>query len=95
VCRVNSGAYFPVPELPKAGSSSAVNPTPGTSSSSSSYVYGMRRPPPGPILPPASSSGYVSLSMEEDYGPATAPYPPTAPLVAGGEYLPDDEAAIT
>jgi hypothetical protein len=92
---VNSGAYFPVPELPKAGSSNAVNPTPGTSSSSSSYVYGMRRPPPGPILPPASSSGYVSLSMEEDYGPATAPYPPTAPLVAGGEYLPDDEAAIT
>ena len=95
VYRVNSGAYFPVPELPKGGGRSAVNPTPGTSGSS--YVYGMRKPPP-PILPPvASGSGYVSLSVAEDYGTGTAPYPPVAPVatMVGGEQLVDNEEAIT
>jgi hypothetical protein len=93
---VNSGSYFPTPELPKSGGISSINPTPG----SSGYVYGMRKPPP-PILPPAvgsSSSSYISLSVAEDYGPATAPYPPTAAsaMAAGGsEYLVDNEEAIT
>lgn len=98
---VNSGAYFPVPELPKAGSSSGINPT-LAASSSSSYVYGMRRPPPA-ILPPSatvggSSASYVSLSVADDYGPATAPYPPTAASAAavyGGELLVDNDEAIT
>jgi hypothetical protein len=94
VCRVNSGAYFPVPELPKSGGGNAVNPTPGASGSS--YVYGIKRPPP-PILPPAgSSSDFMSLSVTEDYGPATAPYPPpAASVVMGGEQLVDNEEAIT
>lgn len=94
---VNSGAYFPAPEVPKLSGPGAVNPTPG----SSGYVYGIRKPPP-PILPPtassSSSSGYISLSVAEDYGPATAPYPPVAAgVVAAGsaDYLVDNEEAIT